>query len=205
MRLRSRQTQPLSFANWRKVRTVLLIVGLVAVGILALFYVVGRNAIARDRADQSSMPSLPGARPSVREFGSSNAQEKPRQHNVLAGNLEDTIYLTNAFDSYYTSDGLDTFLSTARTREWNLEEVYSALQKIGAGQIVPTLRQADEEYDRYARESDNGVAELGSTQHQTKILAYQSNMRTFEATIDGFNLNLEKLASEFARQPDARR
>ena len=103
-----------------------MIVGLVAVGILALFYVVGRNAIARDRADQSPMPSLPGGRPSVREFGLANARKKHEPHSAVAGNFEDTIYLTNAFDSYYTSDGLDTFLGSRLIQSQNAMAVARA-------------------------------------------------------------------------------
>ncbi|MEI9927079.1 MAG: hypothetical protein WDN44_04340 [Sphingomonas sp.] len=57
---------------------------------------------------------------------------------------EQAIYWAAIFNNYVTSDGLDTFLSTLRHREWDLDDFTAALVRIGAGALAGILRRADE-------------------------------------------------------------
>lgn len=174
----------------------MIVAGVVA--FLIFLYVIGKREIARDetidarnqraRNDELSTPNLTAEKPLA-------SQRSDRFVEV-----KEVGFYANTFHGFFANGGFDALLSAMQARDLSLNTMCEALTAIGAQPLVPLLKQANSESERYARESDVLAAPTGSSEQQAHVNAYLGRMRELETAVDKLELNVDQLAQAYARR-----
>lgn len=166
------------------------------VAVLIVFYITGKRAIARDKANDAAAPRVGDDAILMSNFAAAADYGRRSADNV---DPQEVVLYASTFHGHFVNDGLDTLLDVMNSRELRLTTMDEALKAIGAEQIVPLLNEASFEFERYARESEVLVAPSGSSEQQTHVKAYLGRMRELETAIGKLDLNVDQLSRNYAR------
>lgn len=168
-----------------------------AVAILIVLYMIGKRENARDESHDATSQSERMDRVLVPKRSSASAIDQRRDSSIAA---QEVVFYAHTFHGFFTNDGLDGLLSNMEAKDMSLSMMGEVLTAIGAQAIVPLLKQASLENQRYVRESDDSTAPLGAPEQQAHVKAYLDRMRELGAAIDKLGLNVHELAQAYATQ-----
>lgn len=171
-----------------------------AVALLIVFYAVGKREIARDESPESDSQKARRDKVLAVKRSTTPLADQRRDGGITA---QEVVFHARTFHGFFTNDGLDGLLSNMGAKDLSLNTMGEALTAIGAQPVVPLLKQASLENQRYLRESDASTAPLGSPEQQAHVRAYLDRMRELEAEIDRLGLNVHQLAEAYAGAHDS--
>jgi hypothetical protein len=177
---------------------LILILVVLVLAALTMLYFVGKRAIQRDEQRASPLTHAQPAR--RRTIGPTSLPNANSDSSTPKEAAKEQDYWADAFDSYYKNGGLSMVFSTADAREWDMEEVYHALSAVGAGEVIPFIKQAAIELERYHEELDASTATFGSDEHQRLVKESSARVRRLEAAIDKTGLDIDRLARAYAKE-----
>jgi len=96
---------------------------------------------------------------------------------------DDTIYWAAILIGYLINDGLDTFLSATRYKDWGLDRFLAALKALDAEPVAAIIRRAEENYVAYSSVEIDATLPA-SPQEQARTKAYLEKVYALEAEID---------------------
>lgn len=173
---------------------------IIAAGVVALlifFYIIGKREIARDEPIDASIQRARKERILAPNRTAGKPLAGKRSDRSIE--VQEVVQYAHTFHGFFTNDGLDGMLSNMQARELSLNTMCEALTAIGAQPIVPLLKQASLEKERYDRESDALAAPMGAPEHQKHVTAYLERMRALETAIDKLGFNIDQLSQAYAR------
>ena len=165
-----------------------------AVVLLIVFYMVGKREIAREEPLESDSQRARRDKVLAAKRPTRPLSDERREGAIT---VQEVVFYGRTFHGFFTNDGLDGLLSNMGAQDLSLETMGEALTAIGAQSIVPLLKQASLENQRYLRESDALTAPSGSPEQQAHVRAYLDRMRELGAAIDKLGLNVHQLAEAY--------